>query len=88
MNDLINRQAAINYIKQQRARRFVACSIEEVMITILEELPSVQQEIIRCKDCKYNDLEEQNSTTRWLPCIDAAWPDDWFCGCAERREDG
>ena len=44
MDDLINRQVAINYIKQQRARRFVACSIEEVMITILEELPSAQQE--------------------------------------------
>ena len=88
MEDLISRKAAIKYIKQQRARRFVACTIEEVMITILEELPSVQQEIIRCKDCKYNDYEEQNSTTRWLPCIDAAWPDDWFCGCAERRKDG
>lgn len=88
MADLINRQVAIDYIKQQRARRFVACSIEEVMITILEELPSVQQEIIRCKDCRYNDLEEQNSTTRWLPCIDTAWPDNWFCGCAERRKDG
>lgn len=43
MNDLINRQAAIDYIKQQRARRFVACSIEEVMITILEELPTVEE---------------------------------------------
>ena len=53
----------------------------------LNNMPPAQQEIIRCKDCKYNDLEEQNSTTRWLPCIDAAWPDDWFCGCAERRKD-
>lgn len=43
MADLINRQVAINYIKQQRARQFVGCTIEEVMITILEELPTVEE---------------------------------------------
>ena len=90
MNDLINRQAAINYIKQQRARRFVACSIEEVMITILEELPSVQQEIIRCGDCKFFDdrpgWQSCQAFGKWFGETEMSAND--FCSKAERREDG
>lgn len=95
MNDLISRQAAIDALNTAAENWNIAEPYHEGMRTgyrnaarIMLSLPSVQQEIIRCKDCKYNDLEEQNSTTRWLPCIDTAWPDNWFCGCAERRKDG
>ena len=95
MNDIISRQAAIDALAELARDRFTVQDVYQVYLDALKDadmrirqLPTAQQEIIRCKDCKYNDLEEQNSTTRWLPCIDAAWPDDWFCGCAERREDG
>lgn len=102
MDDLIRRQTAIDELKKGRAlfcdntpESFSRlsygdkCRVDEIdnAIAVLVNLPPAQQEIIRCKDCRYNDLEEQTATTRWLPCIDAAWPDDWFCGCAERRKE-
>lgn len=96
MNDLISRQAAIDALNS--LQKFSLMDSNEYLhgvgvrlkfaVQKLEQLPSAQQEIIRCKDCKYNDFEEQNSTTKWLPCIDAAWYDNWFCGCAERRNNG
>ena len=85
MDDLINRQAAIKYIKQQRARLFVGCTIEEAMITILEELPSAQQEIVRCKDCKHRDAETGFCEGRGWPM--QLVPYDGFCDKGERRED-
>ena len=44
----------------------------------LRRLPSAQPEIIRCKDCRYNnDCEIQYS---------AQSADEFFCGCAERKD--
>lgn len=89
MSDLISRKAALDCFRDWFDKYGDVHTPDEMLeYRAIELLPSAQPEIIRCKDCKYNDLEEQNSTTRWLPCIDAAWPDDWFCGCAERRKDG
>ena len=52
----------------------ISYSIED----ILSELPSAQPEIIRCKDCRYNnDCEIQYS---------AQSADEFFCGCAERKD--
>ena len=54
----------------------------------IEQLPSAQPEIIRCKDCKYNDENWRRVSTVWLPCMDMRMGSNWFCGYAERREDG
>lgn len=46
-----------------------------------------QQEIIRCKDCKYRDEGYRRISVKWLPCMDVRTGSNWFCGSAERREE-
>ena len=78
--DLIERQAAIDVAKQHWYKPDIAKS--------LEELPSAQPEIIRCKDCKYRDENQRKVTLTWLPCMDVRTGGNWYCGSAERRKDG
>lgn len=74
MDDTISRQAAIDYIKSQRGRLFKGFTIEEAVLTLIREVPSVQPEIIRCKDCKHQVKE-------WRE--DKRFKDDgyWVYGC-------
>lgn len=44
-------------------------------------------EIIRCKDCKYQDEGYRRISVKWLPCMDVRVPSLWYCGSAKRRED-
>jgi len=53
----------------------------------IEQLPSAEPEIIRCKDCKYQDENWRRVSVRWLPCMDVRTGSNWFCGSAERRTD-
>ena len=60
-------------------------------IGLLEDLPSVQPEIIRCKDCQYQS-KGQNECETWNLCGCRPWQytpttDEHFCGYAERRQD-
>lgn len=53
---------------------------------------SAVREIIRCKDCKYQD-KGRNECETWNLCGYRPWQympitDDHFCGYAERRTDG
>ena len=81
MSDLIDRQAAIDALSQYPFEKVVNC------VSIIEELPSAQPEIIRCKDCRY--YQDNNDG---YPHINCKWdanetPDaDDFCSGAERRE--
>ena len=60
------------------AKNAICETVVDLMMD-LEKLPSAQPEIIRCKDCRYNnDCEIQYS---------AQSGDEFFCGCAERRTD-
>jgi hypothetical protein len=45
-----------------------------------------QAEIIRCKDCKYQDENWRMVSVRWLPCMDVRTGSNWYCGSAERGE--
>lgn len=76
MNDLISRQAAIDALEWKWAGK--------AAIDAIKNLPSAQQEIIRCKDCKKNPHWE------WVGCPmtgkNTRKPDD-FCSYAERREE-
>ena len=60
--------------------------------SILMSLPSVQPDIIRCKDCKYyREYGYVNGKPKFLPrcTFSAIYVDaDDFCSQAERREDG
>lgn len=47
-----------------------------------------QPEIIRCEECMYRN--NTGASVCWLPCMEAATGDYWFCGSgkrAERREE-
>ena len=43
MSDLIDRQAAIDYIRVQRWRRFDGMTIEQAVITMIEEVPTIEE---------------------------------------------
>ena len=55
-------------------------------VNALKALPSAQPEIIRCKDCKYQDENWRRVSVRWLPCMDVRTGSNWYCGSAERGE--
>jgi len=92
VHDLIYRQAAIDALKRQAetmsewSNRY-AEQRKGVLtaVNIVEDLPSAQPEVIRCKDCKKNPHWE------WVGCPmtgkNTRKPDD-FCSYAERRTDG
>ena len=56
----------------------------------IEQLPSAQPEIIRCKDCNNWDTTWQNDWAKnyhYCPVIDGVRNGDWYCADAERRID-
>jgi hypothetical protein len=69
--------------------------------TYVEQLPSAQPEIIRCKDCKHRPVRPEDAyyyedilfPDEECPCICAdpyySWTpeDDWFCPKGERKEE-
>ena len=53
------------------------CQIMKDALELLKEQP----EIVRCKDCKYNDDGECIIKSGWFPT-----ESDWFCADGEREE--
>lgn len=95
-DDLISRQAAIEVIdavfpvdpmKSEYAQG-IACGAA-LAKTYVEQLPSAQPEIIRCKDCKdyQTDWETRYPNMHYCATMDSAMPEDGFCSYAERRTD-
>ena len=97
MSDLISRQAAIDAIEYITSSMSVCVNTDEChgmkrmqrqAVIELANLPSAQPEIIRCKDCRY--YQDNNDG---YPHINCKWdanetPDaDDFCSGAERRTD-
>lgn len=79
-NDFISRQAAIDAIITLWADKpFGNPALTEIK-ECMDNLPSAEPEIIRCKDCKYYDGS---------PCEIVDWynTSDDFCSYAERRTD-
>lgn len=98
-DDLISRQAAIKVIdavfpvdpmKSEYAQG-IACGAA-LAKTYVEQLPSAQPEMIRCKECiyfdKYIDCKEMYQWDGF--CADWARNtyENWYCSRAERRNDG
>lgn len=80
MNDLISRQAAIDVVK----------GIDSYFVKYIEELPSAQLEIIRCKDCMYWDKSWANDWGKdyhYCIMVDSVRKGDFYCADAERRID-
>ena len=82
--DLISRQAAVDLVKS-RSYDLSEREDEWAMVQDVEELPSAQPEIIRCKDCKHRDPEDKKCDCGH----DIQWQlprqDDWYCADAKRR---
>ncbi len=44
-------------------------------------------ELVRCKDCRFNDNpEERASETNWMPCDEYKTDGNWFCGWGKRKD--
>lgn len=51
------------------------------------DAPSVQQDIIYCKDCKHKGTKNCVANA-WTTIFGVTVKDDFYCGLAERRTDG
>ena len=82
MNDLIGRHAAIDLFPNDALEWDTNCGYiaPHFARRMIEELPSAQPEIIRCKDCSYHygTICRRDST---FP-----WEDDDYCSKAEVEE--
>jgi len=57
---------------------------------VINALPSVQSEIIQCKDCKFSHMTingECKYCDIWFPDEKCYMSGDYYCGSAERREE-
>ena len=88
MDDLISRQAAIDYFVTNVGFHDEdgypiedECELREIWTGYFDGIPSAQPEIIRCKDCKHWDGVDT------CDVIDAPVWDNDFCSMAERRSD-
>ena len=98
MDDTISRQAAIDalnstcdrvchYSKKQRSVMCSSCPLGSAF-DVLDELPTAEPEIIRCKDCKHG--RPYKHTTEYVACeVDCEPIDrdsDFYCADGKRRE--
>lgn len=59
--------------------------IMQILDRRIKHVPSVQQEIIRCKDCKHKGTRNCVANT-WAAIFGFGVKDDFYCGLAERAE--
>ena len=84
--DLISRQAVIEINRSYHG--WMPNEVNHSIWKEINELPSAQPEIIRCKDCEYG---EQDEVGRWfcrsLGCQIGNKDGSGYCADAERRTD-
>lgn len=92
MSDLIDRQDAIKAVKYGALSSATLFGRSDAGMTALretvraiEQLPSTQPEIIRCRDCKHMQ-EDKLFGQCWCNGREVKY--NHFCGYAERRQDG
>lgn len=81
--DAISRQAAIDIIN----------GIDSFFAKYIDALPSVQPEIVRCKDCEDYQTDwvsqvPEKQDRHYCATMDSFMPPDGFCSFAERKKDG
>ena len=104
-DDTIYRQAAIDAVAELASSMSVCISVDEchgmkrmqgMAVRALDDLPSAQPEIIRCKDCKHFHYD-MPYVIQGVPVLGHEVCDFWgdgcktsengFCSYAERSED-
>ena len=75
MDDLISRQAAIDALHMHLMYRMGTDSNKKRLDEWINNLPSAQPEIIRCKDCKYRYLDGMI----WNCPFGLSGGEDFFC---------
>ena len=89
MSDLIDRQAAIRWVKAEcnpYGKPTLEFESGKKVIEHLKSMPSAEPEIVRCKDCKYTDGEKPIADGRYWCILHESFM--FYCSDAERREDG
>ena len=61
--------------------------IERIVNRLKNDPEAEWVQIVRCKDCKYNDENWRRVSVRWLPCMDMRFGSNWYCGYGERSEE-
>lgn len=101
MSDLIDRKAAIKAIEdlQDCYNGFSDTYDKSCIIGVLEEVPSAEPKIVRCKDCDWWDRIDDGSygychsckhgfySANWEISIYRRYKEDFFCADGERRVD-
>ena len=82
--DCVDRQKAIRNICNQDCHQPQPCKWKCIAIDELEALPSVQPEIIRCKDCEWWDKQEMSLQGR-CSLLQMYPTGEWYCGNAKLR---
>ena len=103
---LIDRQAAIDAFDGVKVDEECCTEYDigyndgiDLAVSKLSVLPSVQPEIVRCKDCKWWDKKDDSPygycmamkhgfmSSHWEIGIYRTYKDDFYCADAERRTD-
>ena len=86
MSDLISRQAAIDALDEIEAEVADGYGYQYAKWReYFAEMPSAQQEIVRCKDCDWWTKQEDSLQGR-CALLQMYPTGGWFCGNARRRE--
>lgn len=88
--DLIDRQEAIKALCKAACGEYCNIPCDDVMA--VQNLPSVDAvEVVRCKDCKYQDKGENESESwnvcKYRPCLYFSINDDDYCSNGERKDE-
>lgn len=97
MSDLIDRQDAIDAVNAYLGLSAVSRTIQNMtsIQEILENLPSAEPKIIKCKDCKWwekeggycHAIKHCHYTRNWEIQIYRTYPQNFYCADAEPREE-
>ena len=84
MSDLINRQSLIDALNKFAPEHYTA-----LVNSIIMKEPSVEPQIIRCKECKFRKIEFGWNGKRYKVCANTDYPtdDNAYCSYGERREE-
>ena len=82
----------LSIVGQDREKFSWGLGLIESFIDDINELPSAEPEIIRCKDCKYWNEGNCNCPDIRVDCPDyyvgdIVTEEDFYCGFAKRREE-